>query len=127
MYRQLADLLRARITSGEIGPGQLLPFEGRLSQEYGVGRATVRAALQVLREEGLVVTERGYGTRVIAEQERTRVAVPRGAQIIARMPTEQERVELGIDPGAVVPVHVVLVGGRVRGVYAADRTVLTTS
>ncbi|ROT33800.1 GntR family transcriptional regulator [Micromonospora sp. HM5-17] len=37
-YRQLADLLRAEITSGRIGPGQLLPYEGRLQQEYGVGR-----------------------------------------------------------------------------------------
>jgi len=126
-YRQLADLLRAEITSGRIRPGQLLPYEKRLQQEYGVGRGTVRRALQVLREEGLVVTERGYSTRVRESQERERVAVPRGAVISIRMPTEAERVELGIEPGAVVPVAVVTVGGRVRGIYAGDRVELTTA
>lgn len=127
VYRQLADLLRDQITSGQIPPGDLLPFEGRLCQEHGVGRATVRRALQVLRLEGLVVTERGYGTRVVEEQAREQVRVPRGARVRSRMPTEAERAELGIEAGAVVPVLVITLSGRVRGVHAADRTELTFS
>lgn len=127
-YRQIADLLRARIQSGQIKPGELLPFEGRIAQEHGVGRVTARAALRVLRDEGLVVTERGYGTRVVEPHERQTVRVPRGARIWSRMPTESERVQLGIEPGAVVPVVEFQVGLQpVKGPYAADRTDFTTA
>ncbi|WP_158619074.1 GntR family transcriptional regulator [Micromonospora sp. M71_S20] len=126
-YQQLADLLRAEITSGRIPAGELLPFEGRLAQEHGLGRQTVRKALDVLRREGLVVTERGYGTRVVQQQEREKVPVPRGALIRIRMPSEAERAELGIEAGSVVPVAEVWLGGRLRGTYVGDRTDLTTS
>lgn len=126
-YAQLADLLRADIAAGRIRPGQLLPYEGRLAQEHGLGRQTVRQALDVLRREGLVITERGYGTRVVEQQERQQVRVPRGATIRVRMPTEAERLELGIEPGSVVPVAEVWLGGRLRGLHAGDRTDLTTA
>ncbi|MEU4777443.1 winged helix-turn-helix domain-containing protein [Micromonospora sp. NPDC023633] len=126
-YRQLADALRARITAGEFRPGALLPSIRAIEQEYGVGRETVRRTLAALRLDGLVVTERGYGTRVVDEQPLVQVPVPRGARVRSRMPTEAERAQLDIEPGAVVPVVVVVVGGRVRGVYAADRTELTFS
>lgn len=126
-YRQLADSLRGQITSGALAPGALLPSIRRLEQEYAVGRETIRRTLAILRTEGLVVTEPGYGTRVVDERPRDLVGVPRGARVRSRMPTESERINLGIEPGAVVPVLVVTLGGRVRGVYAADRTELTCS
>jgi DNA-binding GntR family transcriptional regulator len=126
-YRQLADVLRDRITSGDLAPGALLPSIRRLEQEYDVGRETIRRTLAVLRTDGLVVTDPGVGTRVVGEQPREVVSVPRGARVLSRMPTEAERVTLGIDPGSVVPVMVVTLGGRVRGVYAADRTELSLS
>jgi len=63
-YKQLADLLRARIVSGELAPGQPLPSETTLMQEHGVSRNTVRGAIQLLRAEGHVITEHGRGTRV---------------------------------------------------------------
>ncbi|MBM0274160.1 GntR family transcriptional regulator [Micromonospora tarensis] len=124
-YRQLADILRDRITSGDIAPGALLPSIRRLEQEYDVGRETIRRTLAVLRTEGLVVTGSGHGTRVVDEQPREVVSVPRGARVRSRMPTEAERVKLGIDPGSVVPVMVITLGGRVRGVHAADRVELS--
>ena len=62
VYRQLAALLRARIESGELPPGRAIPAEHRLRDEYGVGRDTVRRALQVLRDEHLVVTVWAKGT-----------------------------------------------------------------
>ncbi|MFI1197668.1 GntR family transcriptional regulator [Micromonospora sp. NPDC020750] len=126
-YQQLADLLRADIATGRIPPGGTLPFEKRLAQEYGLGRQTVRAALDVLRREGLVTTERGYGTRVVEQQERQVIRVPRGALIRFRMPTEAERAEHGIEAGSVVPVADVWLGGRLRGTYVGDRTDLTTA
>jgi GntR family transcriptional regulator len=54
VYRQVADLLRARIVSGDVGPGGLLGTEGRIAAEHGVGRDTARAALAELRAEGLI-------------------------------------------------------------------------
>lgn len=63
-YRQLADLLRSQITSGALRPGQTLPSEQRLIQEYDVSRTTVRQAVALLRSEGLVGTgHRGGGPR----------------------------------------------------------------
>ncbi|MEU4772991.1 GntR family transcriptional regulator [Micromonospora sp. NPDC023644] len=124
-HRQLADELRTRIRAGDYPPGALLPSETRLSQEHGVGRGTVRRAVGLLRAEGLVDVASGRGTRVRMPTERQRVSVPRGSEVLARMPTAEERAELDVPDG--VPVMVVSLGGRVRGVYAADRTLLTLS
>ncbi|OKI47254.1 winged helix-turn-helix domain-containing protein [Micromonospora sp. CB01531] len=125
VYQQLADLLREQIVSGDVEPGGLLPSSTRLEQEHGVSRETVRRALAVLRSEGLVVTEPSYGTRVRVAEERARVAVPRGASVISRPATVEEREQLDVALGG--HVLVVMVGGRVRGRYAADRTELTFS
>ncbi|SCG64042.1 GntR family transcriptional regulator [Micromonospora halophytica] len=64
---QLADVLRAKIDSGEWQPGHKLPGEVTLAQTYDVARGTVRAALDQLREEGRVVTFTGRGTFVTPE------------------------------------------------------------
>jgi DNA-binding GntR family transcriptional regulator len=63
-YLQLASLLRAEIESGKWGPSEPLPSESTLQQEHGVSRGTVRAAIKVLRDEGLVVTIGARGTFV---------------------------------------------------------------
>lgn len=68
LYIQLADLLEARIKSGEFPPRKPIPSEPHIQQEYGVARGTVRAALRLLRERGLVVTMPARGTYV-TEQE----------------------------------------------------------
>ena len=64
LYAQLADILRDMITSGELQPRSPLPSESYLQQEHGVSRGTVRMAIGILREEGLVVTIAGRGTFV---------------------------------------------------------------
>ena len=64
LYTQLADILREMIMSGELAPRSLLPSESYLQQEQGVSRGTVRMAVGILREEGLVVTIAGRGTFV---------------------------------------------------------------
>jgi GntR family transcriptional regulator len=66
LYTQLADILRERITSGEWQPRSPLPSESYLQQEQGISRGTVRAAIGILRDEGLVVTISGRGTFVTA-------------------------------------------------------------
>lgn len=63
-YEAIADVLRTRIISGELPPGEKIPSENALMEEYGVGRDTAYRALQVLRDEGLTVSRRGAPTRV---------------------------------------------------------------
>jgi DNA-binding transcriptional regulator YhcF (GntR family) len=123
-FRQLADLLRAQILMADLRPGDRLPSESTLGQTHGVGRETVRRALRVLRDEGLVVTETGYGTTVRIPEERDRVRVPRGAEVIGRPATADERDELEIPRGGPAWVLVVTIGGRHR-VYDASRVILT--
>lgn len=59
-WMQLRDILRDRITSGELA-GRL-PSERHLGQTYEVAIGTVRKALDALRGEGLVYTQHGWGT-----------------------------------------------------------------
>ncbi|HZB49239.1 MAG TPA: FCD domain-containing protein [Mycobacteriales bacterium] len=58
-YQMLADALRARILTRELKPGDRLPIEPDLADQYGVSRSTVREALRVLTSQGLVSTCRG--------------------------------------------------------------------
>jgi GntR family transcriptional repressor for pyruvate dehydrogenase complex len=55
----LADALRARILTHELRPGQRLPVEPELADEYDVSRSTVREALRLLASQGLLTTVRG--------------------------------------------------------------------
>jgi GntR family transcriptional regulator len=64
LYVQLANILRGMIQSGELQPRAPLPSESYLQQEQGVARGTVRMAVAILRDEGLVVTLSGRGTFV---------------------------------------------------------------
>ncbi|MEV0876628.1 GntR family transcriptional regulator [Micromonospora echinofusca] len=61
-YRVIADELRERIETGVIPPGALLPTESTLTAEFRAARGTIRQAIAVLREAGLVATEHGRGT-----------------------------------------------------------------
>jgi DNA-binding GntR family transcriptional regulator len=64
LYRQLAAILRAQIQSGELAPDEVLPSESYLQQEHGVSRVTVRKAVELLRQDGLVYTLPQRGTYV---------------------------------------------------------------
>lgn len=63
-YRQLLQLLRQQILSGELAPGARVPTEEELVQTYELSRGTVRKAIEQLAAEGLVRTEQGSGTYV---------------------------------------------------------------
>ena len=68
IHVQLADVIAKRIAEGELPPRRPIPSESTLQQEYGVARGTVRAAVRLLRERGLVVTFTGRGTFVSDKQ-----------------------------------------------------------
>ena len=63
-YRRIADELRAAIERGDYQPGQRIPGENQLMEQYDVSRNTARDALAILREEGLTDTRRGAGNFV---------------------------------------------------------------
>ncbi|MFP3991595.1 winged helix-turn-helix domain-containing protein [Streptomyces sp. E11-3] len=50
----MADVLRSRIRSGELRPGQRMPTQAQLADEFGVERGAVRQALSTLRSEQLL-------------------------------------------------------------------------
>ncbi|MFE9694457.1 GntR family transcriptional regulator [Micromonospora sp. NPDC005806] len=118
VFRQLADLLRDRITSGDLAPGASLPSELRLAQEYGMSRTSVRQAISLLRSEGLVIVQPPRGTFVRSMEPTETVTLRKGDTASARMPTPAERKELDIGEG--VPVLVVFRADGSRELYPAD-------
>ena len=64
LYHQLEQDLVDRISGGEFAPGDLLPSEEGICEQYGVSRITVRRALEALIHQGLIVRRRGVGSFV---------------------------------------------------------------
>jgi GntR family transcriptional regulator len=73
LYYQLATILRENIISGRYAIGDRFPTEADLVKLYSVSRATVRGALQILKEEGLISREAGRGTFVAGLPEVTEI------------------------------------------------------
>jgi GntR family transcriptional regulator len=64
IYVQVADRITAQIESGQLAPGARLPAERDLAADLGVSYDSVRRAMELLRERGLIVTVHGRGTFV---------------------------------------------------------------
>ena len=64
-YKRVYDALRSKIASGEYATKSLLPPEPELEAMFQVSRTTVRKAVELLIQEGLVVAKQGFGTQVI--------------------------------------------------------------
>ncbi len=64
LYHQIYLILRQRIADGEFGADGTLPSEQELAAFHGVSRITTKRALDELAADGLVIRERGRGTRV---------------------------------------------------------------
>ncbi|HTK12145.1 MAG TPA: GntR family transcriptional regulator [Ktedonobacteraceae bacterium] len=63
-YYQLKEIMRGKMSSGEWKPGDLIPSERELSEQYGISRMTARQAITELVNEGLFFREQGKGTFV---------------------------------------------------------------
>ena len=63
-YLRVAADLREKITGGELLPGEQVPSLDRLAETYGISRTTARRAVQVLIDEGLVVSRPRWGVFV---------------------------------------------------------------
>ncbi|MGD2030180.1 MAG: GntR family transcriptional regulator [Desulfobacterales bacterium] len=68
LYRQLADILLAKIRSGEYPPDSRIPSENKLAEHYGIGRPTARQATDLLVRKRILIRKRGSGTFVCKEK-----------------------------------------------------------
>lgn len=68
LYHEIANSLRTRIEAREFSAGRVMPSEAELSAEFKVSRVTVRRALEILRDEGLVVSRQGFGWVISSDQ-----------------------------------------------------------
>ncbi|WP_164821749.1 extracellular solute-binding protein [Paenibacillus koleovorans] len=87
LYMQLADALREQILTHTITAGQFLPSENELSKQYGMSRISVRKALELLVQEGLVVRKMGQGTLVSHPAKESDMAKSRTLRIAGAAPS----------------------------------------
>jgi GntR family transcriptional regulator len=63
-YRRIAEDIRQQIATGALAPGDVLPSEAELREQYGVSNTVVRNALLILKAERLVEGRQGSGVYV---------------------------------------------------------------
>ena len=107
LYHQLADILLAGIRAGEYPPDTRIPSEHSLAASYGIGRPTVRQAIDLLVRKRILVRKRGSGTYVLTRQKEidlfslagTTSAFHReGASVITHILQKTRLAAIGSDP-----------------------------
>ncbi|EKY29097.1 GntR family transcriptional regulator [Clostridium celatum] len=68
IYIKIEKYLKELIDSGKIKPGELLPSENQLTEEFNVTRMTVRSAFNNLVKEGYITRKRGIGSIVLGNR-----------------------------------------------------------
>lgn len=149
-YKVVADELRNQIKKGKYAPGELMPDQNKIAEDFGTTRITVHKALQLLMVEEMVYSKRGSGTYVrkdYVSSEHTSnygkvspIDKPLGAtytnqgkkvtskviELSARIPTQEEADKLIIQPTE--PVYVIRRVRYVNGeIFAYENTVMPTS
>ena len=118
LYHQIAGVLRAHIEQGVYPAGTFLPSEAEMRCDLGISRMTIRRALAVLREEGLISTKRGSLSVVRSRGTAETLVLQATERLTCRMPSHLEREALALDTG--VPLLVVRGADGSSTVYAAD-------
>jgi DNA-binding GntR family transcriptional regulator len=75
LYFQVAEQVEQAIVGGALRPGDRLENEIALAQQLGLSRPTVRQAIQLLVDKGMLVRKRGVGTQVVHGQVRRPLAL----------------------------------------------------
>lgn len=68
-YLQVAQTIHRRVTEGQYQPGDTLPIARKLEEDFGVSDITIRKALNLLVQKGIVIRKRGIGTSVTQAEE----------------------------------------------------------
>lgn len=114
LYFQVAEQLESAILEGTLAPGDRMDNEISLARRLGLSRPTMRQAIQVLVDKGLLVRKRGVGTQVVQSRIRRSVELtslhddleragkhPHSCVLSLRQveANEEARDHLGMDPG----------------------------
>lgn len=67
-YQAVYNEVKRMIAEGVYAPGDMLPTEPELEKMFSVSRTTVRKAIGMLLQEGMVSVKQGYGTQVISKK-----------------------------------------------------------
>lgn len=100
IYRQIADQLRHRITSDEFAKSQKLPSNRELAERYKVNHLTVRQALKLLEQDGIIDIAHGRGAFILGQspkQLETALVLPSLGQEQSGIISQAVRNELGKD------------------------------
>lgn len=92
LYEQIVDQIEGRIISGELQPGDKLPTEHELTQQFKVSRTAVREAMKALSLRGLIDIQPGRGTYVTAD---TQVAVRHSLDMMLKLNREDGLKSIG--------------------------------
>lgn len=65
LYQQIVEQIERSIRTGQLKPGDQLPPERELAQQFGASRTAVREAVKALSEKGLVQAHPGRGTFIV--------------------------------------------------------------
>lgn len=95
LSHEILDRLLARITRGELAPGDHLPSERELMNQYQVGRPAVREAMQALERMGFITITHGERARIVAPTASTIIdQVAHAARhLLATSPTTLEQLK----------------------------------
>ncbi|WP_215144800.1 GntR family transcriptional regulator [Exiguobacterium qingdaonense] len=68
LYQRIAQQMRTFIETGDWAPGEAIPTEAQLVEKFKASRVTIRQAVKLLQEEGLLWKRQGSGTYVQSEK-----------------------------------------------------------
>jgi len=133
-YQEIAEQLRAQVAAGVLAPGQRLPSEPDLAAQYDASRNTVRLAIALLTNQGLVVSRQGLGTFVHepakpftallsrVQSPSTEVHASAGLPVVSPAADESEMVRLVVETGPAGPSV-----AEKLGIGASDQVVIRRS
>lgn len=101
LYFQVAAQIEQAIADGELAPGERMPNEMTLADELGLSRPTMRQALQMLVDKGMLVRKRGVGTQVVKSQIRRPVELTSLNDDLVRTGQDPSTQVLSLQRGAV--------------------------
>jgi DNA-binding GntR family transcriptional regulator len=106
MYKQLTEIIKSQIESGQLKTGEKIPSEAELIKKYNVSRITVRAAISELVEDGVLVRSQGKGTFVASPksvyQANDHIGFTRSCILAGKTPsTKLLKAELVLPPSSI--------------------------
>lgn len=116
-YTQLVHTFRTQILDGTFGVGMRLPTEHEIAEQYAVSRGTVRQAMTVLVNEGLIERVQGRGSTVLSRGAPGEVPTERRIGLVLNRPGAQLELDILVGVEQVARAR----GYRVTFLYTNDR------